>query len=61
MAAAKKPFVSNDLLDYLDKVFPNKCPELDAKEREIWAAVGARSVVDHLRSILNTQIRENLK
>ncbi|MDP3869916.1 hypothetical protein [Phenylobacterium sp.] len=29
--------------------FPDRCPDLDASEREVWAAVGRAEVVRFLR------------
>jgi hypothetical protein len=32
----KLPLISNDLVVYLDQMFPDKCPELKETEREIF-------------------------
>lgn len=50
-----KPQVSEALVDHLDKQFPNRCPRIDDPERQIWAAVGARRVVDYLRRVSQEQ------
>ena len=42
------PYIPDDLLKALDERFPNHWPSLDAVDREIWFAAGARSVVDYL-------------
>lgn len=58
--ALKRPFVSRELLEYLDRIFKNQCPHIDDTDRQIWTAVGARNVVEHLRSIHAAQLKENL-
>lgn len=42
------------LVDYLDKIYPDRCPELNLSDREIWYRSGQRSVVCYLRSLLET-------
>lgn len=42
--------ISKELIDELNKLFPNKCPSLTLPDREIWYKAGARSVVDYLES-----------
>lgn len=41
----KCPPISQELIDYLDTTVPEKCPDLDAPEREVWAYVGKRQLV----------------
>tara|TARA_B100001059_G_scaffold156962_1_gene156496 strand:- start:12681 stop:12869 length:189 start_codon:yes stop_codon:yes gene_type:complete len=45
--------ISQELIDYLEKQFPNKSPDLNDNERQIWFKAGQSSVVSHLRNILN--------
>lgn len=45
-----------DVVDFLDKLFPNRCPKETDTEREIWIAAGAARVVKKLRQIAETQI-----
>lgn len=42
------PRIPQDLLEYLSSQFPDKCPNLKDTDREIWMAVGARNVINHL-------------
>jgi hypothetical protein len=42
------PLISDELLDYLKAMFPDKCPELTESERQIFYKSGQRSVVQHL-------------
>lgn len=58
--AINRPFVSQEILEYLERMFPNQCPHIDDTDRQIWAAVGARNVIEHLRSIHAAQLKENL-
>ena len=44
----KPPRISKELIDYLDRLFPNQCAELDQEEKEIFYKSGQRSVVNHL-------------
>lgn len=47
------PAVSLDLIEELERCFPDRCPTLDASDREIWAAVGKAQVVRFLRDMFN--------
>lgn len=39
------PVLSVDLIDQLDKLYPEACPDPSMSERDIWMAVGARKLV----------------
>lgn len=45
MAAAPLPPLSQELIDALEKRFPERCPDPSWTEREIWRRVGQREVV----------------
>tara|TARA_B100001939_G_scaffold334642_1_gene335819 strand:+ start:910 stop:1098 length:189 start_codon:yes stop_codon:yes gene_type:complete len=45
--------ISQELIDYLEKQFPNKSPDLADNDRQIWYKSGQSSVVTHLKKILN--------
>tara|TARA_R100001510_G_scaffold55657_1_gene59945 strand:+ start:404 stop:592 length:189 start_codon:yes stop_codon:yes gene_type:complete len=45
--------ISQELIDYLEKQFPNKSPDLNDNERKVWFKAGQSSVVSHLKKILN--------
>ncbi len=47
------PAVHPELVERLAELFPDKCPTLDASDREIWAAAGRAQVVAFLREISN--------
>jgi hypothetical protein len=52
----KIPQISNDLIKYLDDIFPNKSADLKDTEKEVFFKGGQRSVVNHL--IKQKQIQE---
>mgnify|MGYP001161418916 FL=1 len=51
-----KPVIKEDLLNYLDSVFPEKSADLKDTEKEVFFKGGQRSVVNHL--IKQKQIQE---
>lgn len=55
----KLPFIEDGLLDYLQRLYPDTCPEPSQTEREIWMSRGAAGVVRHLR-MLHKEQRENM-
>ena len=42
------PVITDELIQALDAVFPNKHPDLSFSDREVWYRAGQRSVVDYL-------------
>ena len=46
-------FLYSELIDYLEKQFPDKSPDLNDNERKVWFKAGQSSVVSHLKKILN--------
>tara|TARA_Y100001963_G_C6776027_1_gene447368 strand:- start:2113 stop:2283 length:171 start_codon:yes stop_codon:yes gene_type:complete len=51
----KKPRISKEVIGYLDEIFPDKCPDLNMTEKEVWFKAGQRSVVNHLIKENNIQ------
>lgn len=47
--------LSSELLDDLEQLFPERCPELDDPERRIWFYAGKRALVCALRQALHHQ------
>ena len=43
-----KPIISQELIDYLDNIFPEKSADLKDTEKEVYYKGGQRSVVNHL-------------
>lgn len=52
---APPPVVPKDLLEYLEKTFPNRVPDIEGSIRHVWAAVGKQAVIAHLRTLFNRQ------
>ena len=44
----KLPPITDDLIQGLDEVFPNRHPDLSLSDREVWYRAGQRFVVDWL-------------
>lgn len=55
----KLPIIDLKVIEFIEGVFPDKSPELDMTDREIWMARGAVSVSRKLRDIYNQQ-NENM-
>lgn len=49
------PPVPEVLVHTLERLFPNKCPELNASNRQVWYDAGAVSVVSFLRHCFEEQ------
>ena len=43
------PALSQELINKLDKLFPDKCPLLTDEDRVIWYKSGQRHVIDYLQ------------
>ena len=54
------PALSKDLIDKLDKLYPDKCPLLTDDDRLVWFKVGQRSVINYLQQIYDEQIQDNI-
>jgi len=54
------PALSKDLIDKLDKLYPDKCPQLTDDERMVWYKSGQRSVINYLRQIYDEQLQDNI-
>ena len=61
------PVITDELINSLDAVFPNKQPDLSLTDREVWYRAGQRFVVDYLieqqarqkETMLTTRVLEN--
>lgn len=47
--------ISDKLIKYLEGKFPDKSPDLNDTEKEIWVKVGQVSVVKHLKNLQEDQ------
>ena len=43
-----KPVIKNEIIEYLDSIFPEKSADLKDTEKEVYYKSGQRSVVNHL-------------
>lgn len=55
------PFISDEILAYLSRVFPDKCPEKGTKMEDVWYAAGQASVVRHLRQARERYVDQQLE
>lgn len=53
------PFIEDGLLDYLQRLYPDRSPDPDETDRKIWMNRGAVDVVRHLKRLHKEQ-RENM-
>ena len=53
------PYTVEELMKVLDKIYPEKAPELKDNEKTVWFKAGQRSVVNWLRD-LKTRSENNL-
>ena len=54
------PYLSIDLIEQLDKKYPNRHPRLTMSEREVWYEAGRRAVVDNLLHLIQDKQTEGL-
>ena len=54
------PYLSEELIKYLEKLYPDTAPEPTQTEREIWMNRGAVGVTRHLRMIYNELTQDSL-
>ena len=54
------PALSKDLIDKLDKLYPDKCPLLTDDDRMVWFKVGQRSVINYIQQIYDEHLQENI-
>jgi hypothetical protein len=51
----KRPYFTDDHLAYLDRMFPDRLPELKDDERRIWFNRGTVEVIRHLKRLREEQ------
>lgn len=57
---SSSPYVSPELIEFLNSRYPLRSPGLDDEDRKIWFNVGARSVVEHLIRLHSQQVKADL-
>ena len=58
MKQDKCPPIPENLLNFLNRRFPEKCPDLDDSDREIWARTGERRVIRFLKRQFDLQQKD---
>lgn len=53
------PQVDDELIEWLQDLYPNRVPDIDSPEREVWALVGEQRVVARLVQ-LRDQLNDNI-
>lgn len=53
------PHITDELIEYLESLYPDKAPELDWSDRLVWSKRGEVGVVRHLRHLHKVQ-NENI-
>lgn len=51
----QEPPVSKHLVEWAEETYPDRCPNLNTPEREIWYKAGQASVAKKLRQLLEDQ------
>jgi hypothetical protein len=47
----KTPIVTNDMIEYLEHMFKDKCPDITTSDRQVWFDAGSVHVVKHLKHL----------
>ena len=55
------PHLSKSLVTKLESIFPDRCPTLSVKDREVWFRCGQVDVVRYLRQAYERQQEERTK
>ena len=53
------PIITQELIDYLQRKFPDQCPNISDSDRKIWTDTGASLVIKHLQRVKEDQ-EENI-
>ncbi len=51
--------IDKSLIDYLEKKFPDQCPDIKDEEKVVWFKSGQSSVVKHLK-VLHEDNQKNI-
>tara|TARA_R100000781_G_scaffold22067_1_gene16402 strand:- start:3010 stop:3183 length:174 start_codon:yes stop_codon:yes gene_type:complete len=49
------PNIDKQIVDYLEEVYPDKAPDINMEEKQIWFNAGQVSVVRHLKDQFRLQ------
>lgn len=56
----KIPAIDTALVEWLEQIYPDKCPDASLSDREIWIAAGAVGVIRKLRALHEEQWENKL-
>jgi hypothetical protein len=59
--AQPPPTITPPLLEFLQRLFPDRCPTIDMTDRVVWFAAGQASVVKKLAAIRREQEEASLQ
>lgn len=55
MTPNRVPPIPREILEYLERIFPDKAPDLSDSDREVWAKAGEQRVIRKLRAEFSIQ------
>ena len=61
MPADSTPAISKGLVEWLSKLFPDRCPDPEMSDRQVWMAAGAAQVVRKLKHEFDNQAKQALE
>jgi len=54
------PYVDKELIEWLERIYPDRTPSIEMTDREIWVQRGNVNVVLKLRDLYEEQIKNSL-
>lgn len=54
------PYVDKELIEWLEKIYPDRTPSIEMTDRQIWVQRGNVNVVLKLRDLYEEQIKNSL-
>ena len=54
------PLISEAMINRLEQLYPDKCPDLTNSEKDVWFKSGQVSVIRFLRQTYNDQLQQNI-
>lgn len=54
------PYFTKEQVEYLNQLYPERCPSSKMSERDIWRYVGARELVRHVNQCFEEQLERGM-
>ncbi len=54
------PYVDKELIEWLERIYPDRTPSIEMTDRQIWVQRGNVNVVLKLRDLYEEQIKNSL-